>query len=322
MSRVTDSSIGRAPGEALFDAPRFWTMTGPILVVGTDDESVVGALRIAELLARRERVNAHVLGVVQPVGFPVWAVVDVDPEALEEARRGQFLAALRLRVHQTVGRSALFSVGVATGSHAPTIAAAARDRRPELVIVGFPGGEKGAPHRAEREDAVMQIARAVDVPVLAVPPECVRLPRRAIVAVDFGATSRRAAAAAMSLLGRDATLTLAHVERRDELLIGSGAVPGNREWLEAYERGVARLFTELSEELVQTGAARVETMLLHGEPASAVLELARERECDLIATGTQGTSVLARHFTGSVSAALLRGARCAVLIAPPYEKVG
>lgn len=44
-------------------------LTGLLLIAGPDDEATSGALRVAELLARRDRVNAHVLSLVQPVPF-------------------------------------------------------------------------------------------------------------------------------------------------------------------------------------------------------------------------------------------------------------
>jgi len=52
------------------------------------------------------------------------------------------------------------------------------------------------------------------------------------------------------------------------------------------------------------------------DTAEALLEHARQHDCDLIATGTQAHTALDRHLTGSVSTALLRGAKCAVLMSP------
>ena len=86
----------------------------------------------------------------------------------------------------------------------------ARERRSAITIVGM-----ALPHARERtacEDATLKIIRMSHVPVLAVPPSTDRLPRRALVAVDFSATSRRAAATALALLRSRGTLTLAHVQ--------------------------------------------------------------------------------------------------------------
>src|SRR5512146_1170533 len=43
---------------------------GPVLIAGLDDATMFGALRFSELLARRDRLNAHVLGVIRPTDSP------------------------------------------------------------------------------------------------------------------------------------------------------------------------------------------------------------------------------------------------------------
>jgi hypothetical protein len=103
-------------------------LRGPLLVAGSTDESVSGALHLAELLTRRDRVAAHVLGVVSPIGFPVRAFVEVDREPLEEGRRRQHLERVRRRVHQTVGQSGQYTVHTVTGSPASALADAALER--------------------------------------------------------------------------------------------------------------------------------------------------------------------------------------------------
>jgi hypothetical protein len=59
---------------------------GPLLIAGEDADYACGALHVAELLARRDRVNAHVLGVVRPLVFPVSVLPDVDRDALDRWR--------------------------------------------------------------------------------------------------------------------------------------------------------------------------------------------------------------------------------------------
>jgi nucleotide-binding universal stress UspA family protein len=86
---------------------------------------------------------------------------------------------------------------------------------------------------------------------------------------------------------------------------------------ETHDHSVARLFEELCTSLTAPGDVTVETMLLRGDPAATVLDHASRDDVDLIAAGTQGRVALERHLTGSVSTAILRGARCPVLIAPP-----
>ncbi len=60
-------------------------------------------------------------------------------------------------------------------------------------------------------------------------------------------------------------------------------------------------------------AITVEHVLEEGDPAAAVLAVARERACDLIVMGTHGRTGLRRLLMGSVAEQVLRGAPCPVL---------
>ena len=298
---------------AAADAPAQRTHTGPLLVAGEDSDYVRGVLHVAELLARRDRVNAHVLGVVRPLALPVALVADLDREALEDARRRTHLERLRQRLSQATGLAAFFTVEAVTGSPAPSLARAARERGSELIMVGLedPGGQ----HRTATEDAALQVTRAADTPVLAVPASYGLLPKNAVVAMDFSPASQRAARSVIPLLARSARLTLAYVEPDVDF-----AALGKKGWADVHQHGVAQLFERLSASLAVPGDVSVETVLLRGgDPATVLLGHVRAGDFDLIATGTQGQTPLDLHLTGSVSTALLRGARCAVLIAPPPE---
>jgi nucleotide-binding universal stress UspA family protein len=130
--------------------------------------------------------------------------------------------------------------------------------------------------------------------------------------MDFSPASQRAAQAAIPLLAQGAKLALAYVEPDVDF-----AALGKEGWAEIHDNGVARLFEQLAASLAAPGDISVDTVLLRGEPAAALLDHASRGDFDLVATGTQGQTELERHLTGSVSTAVLRGARCAVLIAPP-----
>ncbi|MBM4067950.1 MAG: universal stress protein [Planctomycetes bacterium] len=66
-------------------------------------------------------------------------------------------------------------------------------------------------------------------------------------------------------------------------------------------------------------AVRVEHLLVDGDPATAILEIAQEQKCDLIVLGTHGRTGLGRLLMGSVAEKVLREATCPVLTvkAPP-----
>jgi len=67
-------------------------LTGPLLIAARDDDSARGALRIAELVARRDSVNAHVLSLVQPLPFTASLLTNVDAAALREGQQRKQLA--------------------------------------------------------------------------------------------------------------------------------------------------------------------------------------------------------------------------------------
>jgi nucleotide-binding universal stress UspA family protein len=60
--------------------------------------------------------------------------------------------------------------------------------------------------------------------------------------------------------------------------------------------------------------ALVTRVVLHGDPARAILDFAHAEGNDMIVAGTHGRNALARLFVGSVASKLVRGAQCAVLV--------
>jgi len=57
----------------------------------------------------------------------------------------------------------------------------------------------------------------------------------------------------------------------------------------------------------------VEHLLVEGDPATGILQVAQERQCDLIVMGTHGRTGLGRLLMGSVAEQIVRKASCPVL---------
>ncbi len=75
--------------------------------------------------------------------------------------------------------------------------------------------------------------------------------------------------------------------------------------------------TLLAEEklaLEKEGHARVDTMLLEGDPVDRILEYAEKHPHDLIVVGSRGLSDAGRFFLGSVSDGILHHAPVSVLV--------
>ena len=167
---------------------------GPLLIASGEGGPLDGALRLAEALARRDGMNAHVLGFARPLSSPssylLSRAADLERHELEACRRQAEHVRLRRQVHETVGLSSFFSTAVETGEFVSTAADTARVRKVEYVLVPLPG--QGEPARAGAEDAALRLAEAADLPVLAVMAGADRLPRSALVNMDLGEASMRA----------------------------------------------------------------------------------------------------------------------------------
>lgn len=300
--------------ETLHRSRRARTVGGPLLVVGREEDTLSGALRVAELLARRDRVNAHVLSLVQPLSYTASRLASADAAVLEEGNRQRQNIRMRQHVYETVGRSMYFSTGAAIASLGPAcaVARAVRRRDSAFVITGI--APTGTPARSASEDLVLEVARTVATPVLAVSHDMALLPKRALVAVDFGEGSIEAARAAVRTMAPGGTLTLAHV--LPDLGGDAGSQDGHRD---AYTEALATLFSSLSVELGGSRRTLVHTVLLSGDPVIALAGFLADHDFDLVAAGTRSTPSSAHQLTGRVSTGLVRGATSAVLLASPTE---
>jgi len=112
------------------------------------------------------------------------------------------------------------------------------------------------------------------------------------------------------VLGGEGCLTLVHVESASRHLGGQPRGVGPER-----ERHARALMARFLEALPSSDTA-IETAIVHGDPVGALLRYAEEGEFDLIACGRRRHSMVERLLVGSVSMGLIRGAPCAVLVAP------
>jgi nucleotide-binding universal stress UspA family protein len=91
--------------------------------------------------------------------------------------------------------------------------------------------------------------------------------------------------------------------------IQSSAKAGLIDLREVAEGVLARAADELRSQGVQ-----VDTHAREGEPASVIMDVAREQQADLIVVGARGLTGLQRFLLGSVSSKLAHHAACSVMI--------
>ena len=306
---------GGKPGKASRDAraippttPIRPTVVGPLLIAAVGDHPLRGALRLAEVLARRDRVDAHVLAVVPPLSASLSALgslaADLEPRELDEFLREKARIRTQRRVHQSVGLSSFFSTSAEIGPVGATIAAHARARSAAYLLVGLAPADTAARNTTAAAASHMAVEGAV--PVLACTPGVDQLPDSALVVTDFGEASIRAARAALPLLADGGRVTLAHV-------IPALNAPSSEAPSVTAAKPAANVLRRLAEDLGEVGNVTVQIATLEGAPLSVLAEWVPQ--FDLIALGT--TSRAESEAEGQVTTAVFQHARGSVLIAPP-----
>jgi nucleotide-binding universal stress UspA family protein len=73
-------------------------------------------------------------------------------------------------------------------------------------------------------------------------------------------------------------------------------------------------------ECEECAGLEVEELIVHGEAASEIVRVAKDREVDLIVVSSHGRTGLGRILFGSTAEAVVRHASCPVLVVKPTEE--
>ena len=287
----------------------------PLLVATDASIGSDAALRAARAIAQRTGQRIQLLGVYPPIPavaaeVAVTGVSEADErQALEIALDEQME---RLGVADVWMRGDIeWSLDVALGDPAATIATTATRIGAELIIMGLGGHDVF--DRIFGDELVLKVLRLGQTPVLAVAPSFHDMPFHALAAVDFSASSDRALALGAGLVASGGRITLAHVAE------GANHPPFYRE-LSPYVGPLGHAFDQLITDTDVAAGVRFERRVLVGKTASAaLLDHAAETTPDLIIAGSHGHGFLTRLMIGSVSASLVRRAGRSILVAPPID---
>jgi nucleotide-binding universal stress UspA family protein len=280
-----------------------------ILVAAAGDRESLGALRLAAALAERDKAKVMLLGVSTPFPHNVSTLVSMrQPVAIDEVSRRAVLEDVEDSVRQIPGADQWTKRAV-VGFTADVISQTAATWQASMILLGI--GPQGRIKRLLSHGTAVDVMRRARVPVLAVHPSATTLPTHAMAAVDFTAASTTSALLAARLLGDGGTLTVAHA------CAFGNAEPREGDLVDLYRAGARAKLEEVVRDLRRRTRHRVESVMLKGDPAKAILAYARETNCDLIALGGHELGLMDRILLGSVRTQILRGARCSVLIAPP-----
>ena len=279
---------------------------GSILLATDGTAQSIGAFAAAQCIAaggtRRgdvaSRLPVHVVTVCDALAAFPPTIVSALPGAAVRERCAELHAAALEQLHATVLDHSRWTVEAVSGLVAPTIAELAAARGATLIVMGL--GQHQVMDRLFGRETTLQVMQLSDVPVLSVPEAWTGIPRRVLIAVDFGAASRRAARTAMCIVPPGAQLSFAHVAPTPDA---------------ACAAAVGREFERFVDAVGVPRSATVEPIILAGDPARALLDRAREAASDMIVVGSHGLNAVTRLFVGSVASKLVRGASCPVLSA-------
>lgn len=291
----------------------------PMLLALGDDACGESVLALAQTLVSERGARPTVLHVVE-IGTGIGVGVSMLLDQFE--RDSEFVElhtnALRRRFR---GSDALerWPVEIRVGNATAGVVKLARQIRPALIVMGL--GRHGRLGRAVGDDTTREVMREGIAPVLALPPlaapyrPSTQLPARVLVAMDFSAASMRAAHLARTVMQENGIMHLAHV--RFPLLAHAGERYEGMQLV--HSAGLEAAFDAAVQELSR-GALTVTPVILDGDPAPALLELASRLHPDVIAVGSQRHAWLERMLLGSVARAIANDGRWPVLVTPPQRR--
>ncbi|MEO8560791.1 MAG: universal stress protein [bacterium] len=292
---------------------RAWGLSsqeGPVLLATKPFNGFEAPLLVARWLATREERALRVISVLERTDAAALASA-ATPLPAKESEREALAAQIRRELTPLGAEPGATQIVVVEGPCSRNVVDAARACDARVIVIGT--GKHNPIGRYLYGERALQIVSIADRPVLVVPDDArADAVDVAVVAVDFSPASVRAARAVLPMLSHGGRLILVHV-RTEVTLREENA----EEWNDAYARRCATLFAQFQRQLQQTlSGVSVETKVLRGDAVRTILDYATACHAGLIACGRLGHSLMARVFVGSVSSALVRQARCPVLVAP------
>ena len=284
------------------------------------------ALPHALSLAEREAAELHIL-LVHHVMLGIDAGWMPQPELYSKHvfdAEERYLTDLRDRV-AAAGVPKIY-IHHKEGEPSDLVATFADDHDIDLIVMSTHG--RGGLQRAYLGSVADGVVRRAHTPVLLVRPGTEEGPRtlrrqevrRILVALDGSPVSERALAVALDAAapeGAHCTVLPVVVPPVFVSADRPESAQVSREEMDAPSRRANYYLDELERKVPGVDDARV---VVHQQPATAILQVADEIGADMIALGTRGLGKVTRLLIGSVADKVVRGAQVPVLVVP--ERVG
>jgi nucleotide-binding universal stress UspA family protein len=282
-----------------------------LLLAIENDDNARTAIRVADILTSRGATPS----VISAAEFMKPASGPESADSSTEASPGEDFHYHRRRSLQALiaaatGRDQDWPITSVVGDAALCIANEAEAQHSELIVLGI--HHHGAFEQAIGENTATRVMGRASVPVLGVRPALSGLPRRIMVATDFGDASREAAHLAANLAEPGGCVILVHVRLPSPIVEegDEGAALVQRE-------GIEHAFLHLTEEISKGKSIRVETVGRTGGAGPQLIAAATLISPDLIVIASQRHHLITRLMLGSVSRKLVREGCWSMLLTPP-----
>ncbi len=285
----------------------------PLLLAVADDELAEPTIRVTLALARKKGAVptvVHALGADREAEDIISPFVGtVMEEALSPEFRSERRATLQKLVTSIAG-NVPWRLEVDERPASDAVTEAARHMQPGLIVMGL--RRQGVVHRVLSRYLLRAVVRGSRLPVLAVRPELIDLPRRIVAAIDFGDASIHAARMARQILADGGELHLVHVATDHADSTADSQTPDARH----AGRTIRERLDQIAADLSPAPGMTIVTQQLDGDAVLSIKGYAERIDADLIAVGSDRHSPLERLLAGSVSMALAHAARWSMLITP------
>ncbi len=306
------ASVSAASGTRSFRHLFVRGVSYKLLLAIEPDDNAPAAIHFTDALAARGAVPGVLRSLEMMV--PVGGVPETTILFAEAALGADFYEdqerILASTIHNVLGADRGWPISTVVGDPPATIIDEAKARGAELLVVGI--HHHGRLAQVLGENTATRVMAKAGIPVIGVRRGTMELPRRIMVATDFGDASIEAAHLAANLADPDGTVTLVHVklpsyvvEEGDE-----GAVLVQRE-------GIEHAFLHLSAEIGRGKTIRVETVTRTGDAGTELLAAAEQINPDMITVAGQRHGLVTRVLLGSVSRKLVRDGHWSMLVTPP-----
>lgn len=283
-----------------------------LLLAIENDDNARTAIRVADALTARG-ATPSVISAVELM-TPAPGTADSMASSMEATLGEDFhyhrRRSLQALIATATGMDQDWPITSVVGDAALCIAKEAETQHSELIVMGI--HQHGAFEQAIGENTATRVMGRASVPVLGVRPALSGLPRRIMVATDFGDASREAAHLAANLADPGGCVILVYVSLPSPIVEegDEGAALVQRE-------GIEHAFLHLSDEISKGKSIRVETVSRTGDAGAQLMAAASQISPDLIAIASQRHHLITRLMLGSVSRKLVREGCWPMLLTPP-----